>query len=100
MSNTSTLPEQIPCSYCGCYHTHSIDYCREQRNRDFRSFGEPYSTEPKCSIKIKYTIDEQTMRECMARAYCRKENETKELDSTLIQAMIQEIKYACCNGGG
>jgi hypothetical protein len=46
MTNTSTLPEPVPCAYCGCYHTYSIDYCREQRNRDFRSFGEPVSTEP------------------------------------------------------
>lgn len=48
---------------------------------------------------IKYTISEQALRECMARAYCYKENEKKDLDATLIEAMLQEIKDACCDGG-
>ena len=51
------------------------------------------------SKTIKYIIDETSLRECMARAYCHKENETKELDATLIESMIREIKDACNNGG-
>jgi len=49
--------------------------------------------------KIKYTISEQSLRECMARAYCTPENEKKVLDPTLIEAMIDEIKDACSTGG-
>lgn len=45
----------------------------------------------------KYTIDEITLRECMARGYCSPENENKVLDPELIEAMIKEIKE-CCDG--
>ena len=34
----------------------------------------------------------------MARGYCSKENETKVVDPVLIEAMIKEIKEACCDG--
>jgi len=54
---------------------------------------------PLVEIENKYTIGEQYLRECMARAYCHKENEKKDLDATLIEAMIREIKDACCDGG-
>jgi len=45
--------------------------------------------------EIKYIISEQSLRECMARAYCTPKNEKKVLDPTLIEAMIQEIKDTC-----
>ena len=45
----------------------------------------------------KYTIDEITLRECMARGYCSLENENKVLDPEPIEAMIKEIKE-CCDG--
>ena len=49
--------------------------------------------------EVKYIISEQSLRECMARAYCTPENEKNVLDPTLIEAMIDEIKDACKTGG-
>ena len=35
------------------------------------------------------------VRQALARGYCTKENETKELDSTLINAMAEEVMNLC-----
>ena len=36
-------------------------------------------------------VDKDTLRGALARAYCTKENENKELDPTLIEEMVNEI---------
>ena len=36
-------------------------------------------------------MNETQLRQAMARAYCTPENEKKDLDATLIEAMIKEI---------
>jgi hypothetical protein len=46
-----------------------------------------------------YTISEESLLQCLARAYCHDGNTDKVVDTDLIMAMLEEIKNACNNGG-
>ena len=45
---------------------------------------------------MEHLINESTLRQAMARGYCTKENENKEIDPELIEAMLVEIKDVVC----
>lgn len=42
-------------------------------------------------LKIEKMVTEEDLIGALARAYCSKENSGKEVDATLIKAMVEEI---------